>query len=75
MMFLVVPCLFPPHLYPIYTLSIFNVYLKGREDQAEEMELNLIRDPYLLGDASWVPESVDETAEWRRLEVRGLIGI
>ena len=42
---------------------------QGREDQAEETLLQLIRDPYNLGDASWTPESAAETAEWRRLEV------
>lgn len=43
---------------------------QGREDQAEETLLKLIRDPYNLSDASWTPESAAETAEWRRLEVR-----
>lgn len=46
------------------------VVSQGREDQAEETLLRLIRDPYNLGDASWTPESVAETAEWRRLEVK-----
>lgn len=48
----------------------FVCVFQGREDQAEETLLQLIRDPYNLGDASWTPESAAETAEWRRLEVR-----
>eukprot|EP00752_Nemacystus_decipiens_P008193 g7329.t1 len=43
--------------------------MAGQEDQAEETLLKLIRDPYNLADASWTPDSVAETAEWRRLEV------
>ncbi|CAM9894561.1 unnamed protein product, partial [Discosporangium mesarthrocarpum] len=41
----------------------------GREQQAELIELDLIRDPYQLGDASIKPNTVDETAEWRRLQL------
>ncbi|CAM9963775.1 unnamed protein product [Ectocarpus sp. 4 AP-2014] len=43
--------------------------MAGQEDQAEETLLKLIRDPYNLGDVSWLAKSAAETAEWRRLVV------
>lgn len=49
-------------------------FRQGQEDQAEETLLKLIRDPYNLGDVSWLAKSAAETAEWRRLVVRMLTG-
>lgn len=55
---------------------------KGEHDKAEHVELNTIRDKrkevdlnigpdaHLVEDLSDTPLEVDETAEWRRLEVR-----